>query len=365
MRTAFRVLSVAFVLISPSLVTMTCCSGDDVSVSAIARQLGGAQKTRIVCFGDSITGAYYHTGGERAWCDMLGFALAKTIPRANIEMINAGLSGHTTVNALARIQQDVLDKQPDLVVVMFGMNDVTRVSLSDFRANLETIAQRCRENGSAVVLCTPNSVIENTARPNHKLAEFSKVVRDVAIHQNVPVIDIFQYWQRLREQDPKSWILTMSDSIHPNMNGHKHFANLIARTITGKAMTVDDVGPLSAALHHTFDRAHAGEPVKLVAMPPYDDLFPALLRDHFPDAQFDVVRWPTEDQSIEQLAEWAKQIRAMKPDLVVPAVPAGISAADTKAFVGHYEWVLNWSFQFSGRSIRAACGPKAVAPEQW
>ena len=33
----------------------------------------------------------------------------------------------------------------------------------------------------------------------------------------------------------------------------------------------------------------------------------------------------------------------------VPAVPADVSRADTEAFVGHYEWVLNWSFQFAGR----------------
>jgi lysophospholipase L1-like esterase/predicted esterase len=280
---------------------------------------------------------------------MLGFALQRAIPRANIEMINAGISGHTTVNALARIDTDVLAKQPDLVVVMFGMNDVTRVSLDDFRDNIETIARRCQEQGAAVLLCTPNSVYENDARPNKKLTQFSQAVRELAEKMRLPLVDVFQHWQQLRDQDLEAWMLAMSDTIHPNMNGHKRFAQLIAKEITGKSVELDDIRPPSAALYHTFDRARAGESIKLIAMPPYDELLPKLMRDHFPDAEFEIVCWPTEDQSVTQLAEWAKQIRTLRPDLVVPAVPVNASAIDTAAWIADYEWVLNWSFQFAGR----------------
>jgi lysophospholipase L1-like esterase/predicted esterase len=280
---------------------------------------------------------------------MLGFALQKANPRANLEMINAGISGHTTVNALARIDKDVLAKKPHLVVIKFGMNDVTRVPLDTFRNNMRTIARRCLDVGSAVVLCTPNSVYENSARPNGRLAEFSQAVREVADELSLPLVDFFQDWQQLRKEDPDEWMLTMSDTIHPNMNGHKRFARLIAQSISGKEVSLDDLRPPSEALHHTFDRLHDQKPIKLVAMPPYDELLPALLRDHFPDAKFETIRWPIEGQSVDQLANWAKQIRGMKPDLVVPAVPANASAADKEAFVQHYEWVLNWSFQFAGR----------------
>ena len=71
----------------------------ETSIEQIRQRLKIGEPTRIVCFGDSITGAYYHSGGQRAWCDLLGLALQRTYPRANIEMINAGASGHTTDNA--------------------------------------------------------------------------------------------------------------------------------------------------------------------------------------------------------------------------------------------------------------------------
>lgn len=321
----------------------------ETSIDEVARRLKTGQPTRVVCFGDSITGAYYHTGGTRAWCDMLGLALQQANPRANIEMDNAGISGHTTVNALARIENDVLAKQPHLVVVMFGMNDVTRVPLDQFRENTRTIARRSLDNGSAVVLCTPNSVYDNTARPNDRLAEFSQAVRDVATELKLPLVDCFAAWQQIRQGDPADWMLMMSDTIHPNMNGHKRFAELITRTATGKAIDLGESPLLSDALHHTFDQLHARKSVKLVVSPPYDEIIPAALRMHFPAAEIEVTNWPVEGQSLAEISNWAKRIRAMNPDLVVPAVPANVVSPDPESFVRDYEWVLNWSFQFAGR----------------
>ncbi|HIE96185.1 MAG: DUF2920 family protein [Fuerstiella sp.] len=320
-----------------------------VRLSDIAQRLATGQTTRIVCFGDSITGAYYHTGGVRAWCDMLGLALQQANPRANVEMINAGSSGHTTVNALARIDKDVIAKQPHLVVVMFGMNDVTRVSLADYRENLRSIIARCQDAGAAVLLCTPNSVYENPARPNDRLAEFSGAVRQLADELSLSLVDCFAAWQQLRDDDPAEWMLLMSDTIHPNMNGHRIFAELMTQEICGKQVSLATSAPPIDALHHTFDRLAQQQSVKLVAMPPFDAMLPEVLRKHFPDAEIDVTTWPVEGQSVAEMAEWAKRIRGMKPDLVIPAVSATTAAIDDKQFVHDYEWVLNWSFQFAGR----------------
>jgi len=91
----------------------------------IRQKMLAGEAVRVVCFGDSVTGVYYHTGSRRAYTDMLRIALRQAAPQASIEMFNAGISGHTTENALARIDRDVISHQPDLVTVMFGLNDMT------------------------------------------------------------------------------------------------------------------------------------------------------------------------------------------------------------------------------------------------
>src|SRR5436190_6181376 len=160
-------------------------AADQPKVDAVLKRLASGEPTRIVCFGDSVTGAYYHTGGERAWCDMLGLAIQRVFPQSHPEMINAGISGNTTAAGLARMEKDVIAKQPHLVVVMFGMNDVARASLDDFVGNLSTIVRRSHASGAAVILCTPNTVYENAGRPIAKLAELSERVRKLAKEQGV------------------------------------------------------------------------------------------------------------------------------------------------------------------------------------
>ena len=170
-------LSIVAALISLILgghVALSTAAETPPTLAAVRQRIEAGEPTRIVCFGDSITGAYYHTGGQRAWADMLGIALAQIYPQARLEIVNAGISGQTTAQGLARIEKDVLARQPHLVVVMFGMNDVVRLPLDDYAKNLQTIAQRCQVAGAAVVLCTPNSVVENAARPNGKLAELAQ-----------------------------------------------------------------------------------------------------------------------------------------------------------------------------------------------
>jgi len=311
-------------------------------------EAGGPLK--VIGFGDSITGVYYHTGGHRAWPAMLGIALQRLYPDAQIEAINAGISGNTTDAGLARIDRDVLSREPDLVVIMFGMNDVTRTPAETYRANLQTIVTKCRDVGAEVVLCTPNSIYgEDAGRPVSALAGFAQIVRDVAAEMDVPLADCYQAYEQLRQRSPRAWRLLMSETIHPNMHGHKLFAEEIAEAITGRPVSVQDVGPIMPAIPHTLAKLAEGEPVKVLAMPPAGALIEAALRERYPDAQIETVVWPIEGQTLAEIEAWAKSVRGQKPDLVAIAVPADATAASEEAFIRSYSWVLNWSLSFGVR----------------
>ncbi|MCB1092550.1 MAG: hypothetical protein KDL87_13520, partial [Verrucomicrobiae bacterium] len=265
------------------------------SIAGVVRQLEmGQNPVRVVCFGDSITGVYYHTGSRRAWTDLLGLAILKAWPSAKVEMVNAGISGNTTAQGLARMEREVIAKRPDLVAVMFGMNDVARTPVETYEANLRQISARCCRAGAAVIFCTPNSVTETPDRPNAKLAEFSEAMRRVAAGEGWPVADAFADWESLRKRDFGAWTLLMSETIHPNLNGHRRFAELMASTLSGKAIELADseVGFDPDPIPLTRSRLEAGEPVKIVAMPPYDQWFPELARNHFPNARLEVLTWP-------------------------------------------------------------------------
>jgi len=307
----------------------------------------GSSPATIVCLGDSVTGVYYHTGGRRAYPEMLELAIRKAVPQAQVKVINAGISGHTTIQGLARLDRDVLQHKPNLVTISFGLNDMTRVPEDQFVANLTTLVARCRDAKAQVVLCTPNAVISTDSRPVEKLIRYCDRIRELGRSLNVPLCDQFAAGESLRAKDAWAWRLTMSDEIHPNMDGHRRMAQELCRTVTGKEVSLTDAGPPQDFLAKTRSLLKQGKPVKVLAMPPFDGLAGSALKQLYPQAVAEVTPWPTEGKSLAELERAADQlVRPMKPDLVILAVPADAAAATDEEFVRSYAWTMNWSLSF-------------------
>jgi lysophospholipase L1-like esterase len=334
------------------------------AVPKAAALLERGEPVTVVCFGDSITGVYYHTGGRRAYPKMLQIALQRLYPRARVTVRNAGVSGHTTRHALARIERDVLAHRPQLVTVMFGMNDLTAIPPDTFTGNLAEIIRRCRGVDAEVLLCTPNDVLEPGGRPRAKVAEYAALIRKVAGEQKVAVADCFEAFAAIRTKDALRFAFLMSDEIHPNMDGHKLLAETIARAVGGREVSLTDVGPPQPAIPRTLALLKAGKPVRVLAMPPYDGLIAAALRQAEPSAKVEVTPWPTAGQTLAQIERAARKVRGMKPDLVIVAVPAAADAEPVERYVRSYSWVLNWSLSFGVQEWDCvALPPSTATPE--
>ncbi len=345
----------SLVLLTALALAATLAPAKAAPMKIIDALAAGQKVVKVVGFGDSITGVYYHTGGRRAWTEMLGLALQRLYPQAKLEAINAGISGNTSAAGLARIDKDVLSHKSDLVVVMFGMNDVAGNQPAAFEANMKAIVARCRAGGAEVVLCTPNAIYDqDPRRPLGRLRDYAAIVRRLGQELNVPVADCFAVYEAVLAR-PREFATIMSDTIHPNMRGHKLFAETIARTITGQDVSLADVEPLLPGLPHVRTKLDAGQPLRIAAMPPYDTLIAPTLRALYPQARMEVVRWEAAGQSLAQVEAAAKargwmalrsQAAAPKPDLVIIAVPADAGAPDFEHFYRSYTWVLNWSLSF-------------------
>lgn len=341
---------------------------------------------RIVCLGDSVTGVYYHTGGVRAWPELLQSGLQRLLPEQPVVVINAGISGHTTAEGLARLESDVLSHMPDLAVLSFGLNDMTRVPAEQFQANLQQLVERCRSGGVHPVLCTPNAVIDTAARPVTRLEQYCDIIRTVGRQLTVPVCDQYRTGQLLQRRAPWTWRLTMSDEIHPNLDGHRRMAEQLCRTIAGRMLALDTVSSDRPALLTTRDCSAAGRPVGVLAMTPLDMLWPAAWQRQSAPGDLQVTAWPTEGKSLVELEQSAQAVvRARHPDLVLltfpqsPAAPDSVAApsgdeaagaldaaaAADEEFVHATSWLMNWSLSFGRREWDCVVvHPDVLQPQQ-
>jgi len=221
-----------------------------------------------------------------------------------------------------------------------------RVTPEEFRANLEMLVTRCRERNSQVVLCTPNAVIDTAGRPIDKLGTYCAIIRAVGREMSVPVCDQYQVGNRLRDRAPWTWRLTLSDEIHPNMDGHKRMAEELCRTIAGETISLDSV-PTPQRLLRVKGLLKEKKPIRVLAMPPFDVWITDALKKIDSTANVDVTAWSVDGKSIAALEQDAKTlVRAFKPDLVVLAVPRSAVGEIDEQYVHGYSWVMNWSLSF-------------------
>ncbi len=332
-----------------TLILFLCCCANLLAAAPLktaALLAAGNESVCIVCIGDSITGVYYHSGGRRAYPEMLQLALQQLYPQSQLSVHNAGISGDTTTGGLKRLERDVLAYKPHLVTIMFGMNDLVGTPVDVFKKNLREMIARCRSSGAEVVLCTQNSIVETPQRPFARLAEFRNAIREVAKDEALVVADCFATFEAVHAADAAEWNLLLSDTIHPNMAGHKLFAETLAQAITGRSVSLQEIGPPTPVLPHTFAKLKAGQPIQVLAMPPYDALITPAVQRLYPGAVVKVTPWPVAGQTLAQLELFARKVRSLAHDLVLIAVPAELPLQDQVQFHHDYSWIMNGSLSF-------------------
>ena len=162
-------------------------------------------KGPVVFLGDSLTAGFGAPPGF-SYVDVLA-------KRLNVKLINKGISGDTTTQGLARLQTDVLDLKPALVVVELGGNDfMQKVPLDLTFNNLDTIVVRCQDQGAAVLLVgVRGGLFSDKGAPRYrKLAQKRRT-------GFVPDLLKGVFGQ------PEY----MSDAIHPNQAGYVRVADRI------------------------------------------------------------------------------------------------------------------------------------------
>ena len=133
--------------------------------------------------------------------------------RIGLPIVNAGRSGDTTGSALARLNQDVLARNPRIVIVLLGGNDfLRRIPSEETFKNLTTIVERIRGRGAAVVVV---GVSSGFFTDSHR-QDYEQVARLTSAGLVPDILDgIIGHGAR------------MADSIHPNDRGYQIIADRI------------------------------------------------------------------------------------------------------------------------------------------
>ncbi len=184
--------------------------------------------TKVVCFGDSIT--------KRGYPAELSTLL-------DIEVIAAGVAGHTSSEGLERMGKDVLSQNPSHVIIFFGTNDL-RIdaphkyhTIEQYTTNIRIMIEKCLEIDAQVVLCTPPPINTEVYFNRHDTAEFGgakglnkrlkatrKAVLALGREFKLPVADLNKELKKHPE-----WM--HRDGVHPSPKGNGIIAKIVSKKL--------------------------------------------------------------------------------------------------------------------------------------
>jgi lysophospholipase L1-like esterase len=187
---------------------------------------------KIVSFGDSITNGGEASTVELQFPSRYGAWLGSRFPKAQVTVENGATGGDNTPMGIARIQEKVLSRKPDLVLVGFGMNDHNKggPTPQQFQANLEQIVQSIHEKtGADVILfsCFPPN--PKWSYGSHHMQDYAAATKAAADATGTAYADVYTVWMKVLERkDPESMLANNIN--HPNDFGHWLYFEVLKST---------------------------------------------------------------------------------------------------------------------------------------
>ena len=206
LRAAFQALSSLLslgALLLPAVAAAECASAPPI--------IGGDQKCvetlTVVAFGDSLTAGFAIPASQAFPAQLERRLAADGFP---VRVVNAGVSGDTTADGLARLDYALTEK-PDLVILELGANDALRgIDPATVRDNLDKMIRKIEANGAKVLL------VGMLAPPNwgaEYKSDFDRIFPELAKVHDVQLYPFFLEGVAMKPE------LNQPDGLHPNEHG--------------------------------------------------------------------------------------------------------------------------------------------------
>ena len=198
---------------------------------------------RIIFAGDSVTDMGSNQPLGEGLSDKVGRGYVRVVenmlavwyPELNFRITNAGTSGNTSRDLLARVERDVTAQNPDWVSICIGINDVWRqfdvpaildaaVLPDEYERNVESMILAVKEKVKGIFILSPYYIEPLSEDPmRRRMDEYGEICRRLAEKHGCEFVDfqrMFSDYCKYQHSSRLAW-----DRVHPNQMG----ATLMAR----------------------------------------------------------------------------------------------------------------------------------------
>jgi len=198
----------------------------------VAHKLAAGEPVVIVAFGSSSTAGYGASSSEFTYPSRLAAQLKRKYPTADITVLNRGKGGDDAPEMMKRLQTEVIDMHPDMVIWQVGTNAVLRNLDPDGVTQLvQDGVALIQATGADVVLVDPQyspQVIEHQENAGKIVKLLGRVaqLRHVGVF---PRFEVMRHWHESQALPIETFVI--ADGLHMNDWGYACFAQLLGDDI--------------------------------------------------------------------------------------------------------------------------------------
>ena len=200
---------------------------------------------KVVALGESTTWGYSVSAKDKCWVNQVVSALEE-FQGAKIELVNQGIGSNVLTpecpsyqasakpSALERVDEEVIDLEPDLLLLSYGLNDSRGGTPPEvFRKAYQELIDRIRAKIDPIIVVLNTYYMHQVLydncpgweESNYEVTEiFNLVIHQLAEANNLIIADVYS------AEVGVDWIIDM-DHCHPNDLGHRIIANRVFEAI--------------------------------------------------------------------------------------------------------------------------------------
>lgn len=184
--------------------------------SKLVKNLAAGKPQTLVTYGTSLTAA----AGGKAWVDSVTKALNKKYNNL-LTTKNAAKSAMWSTWGVEHLQDSVISKNPDAVIIEFAINDSflnykTSVALAKLNLNYMIDRIKLANPNCEVILQTMDIPLDDHFKQRPDYLAYYQMYRDVAKARKLLLIDHYPHWKAILDKGKDAYLKEVSDGIHPD-----------------------------------------------------------------------------------------------------------------------------------------------------
>lgn len=211
--------------------------GNKARLAKAMKKAANGEDITVGVIGGSITQGSSATDHNNCYAELFHKYWVEKFPQSNVNFVNAGIGGTNSYLGVHRVDTQLLDSKPDVVIVEFSVNDTDKLMNKYSYDSLVRKILNCDSQPAVMLLFT-------TQEDGTSLWETHK---EIGAAYDLPMLSYRAVVYPEVSAGTLDWKDISPDNIHPNDEGHKLIGQLVSRYLDSVYDDLDNIDDSSVA----------------------------------------------------------------------------------------------------------------------